>query len=453
MSFCACGALASNGGSSCDRCQALKVLGLGFGAGDAEIKDAYRVLVKVWHPDRFPGDQRLRITVEEKLKEINAAYQSLTISAEAPRRSASGPEATRTSDESDAATAARPSGPKTPSGPDNAQPNHAGEPQPAPPQYHWKSNSQAVPLRTWEHHRRRRRSQRTIHTNAIRAAVVLGVLLVILTAVTLVRQSAPRHHPVEVSSFPTPRDAADQPPDASHEITREPHSEQGTSTQPPDVPSQNTVASGSKEIRPPADTPEPVAAMPPTPYFTVGSTKDEVRAVQGPPSSATENVFHYDMSKVHFKNDVVDSWDEAPLSPLKVRLLPAAGVRPEDYITVGSTRDQVLATQGTPTSFADDVFHYGASKIYFKDGVVRSWDVWPIAPLKVRLLPTPGTRIKTYFTVGSTKDEVLATQGTPTSFSDNVFSFDTSKVNFQNGVVQSWDEWPGSPLKARAPSK
>jgi curved DNA-binding protein CbpA len=54
--------------------EALDVLALRPGATSVEIKEAYRDLVKVWHPDRFGSDPRLRQKAEEKLKQINEAY-------------------------------------------------------------------------------------------------------------------------------------------------------------------------------------------------------------------------------------------------------------------------------------------------------------------------------------------------------------------------------------------
>ena len=57
------------------KCYAL--LGLGPGASPEELKAAHRDLAKVWHPDRFLHDRRLQEKAQEKLKEINEAYDQL----------------------------------------------------------------------------------------------------------------------------------------------------------------------------------------------------------------------------------------------------------------------------------------------------------------------------------------------------------------------------------------
>src|ERR1700722_16663013 len=57
--------------------EALDVLALKPGASSIEIKEAYRDLVKVWHPDRFGSDPRLRQKAEDRLRDLNEAYRLL----------------------------------------------------------------------------------------------------------------------------------------------------------------------------------------------------------------------------------------------------------------------------------------------------------------------------------------------------------------------------------------
>ncbi len=56
-----------------NRC--IETLGLKPGASQEEVNQAYRDLVNVWHPDRFESNPRLQKKAEEKVKEINAAYE------------------------------------------------------------------------------------------------------------------------------------------------------------------------------------------------------------------------------------------------------------------------------------------------------------------------------------------------------------------------------------------
>lgn len=82
--------------------RAYEVLGLKPGVSDRELKAAHRDLAKVWHPDRFVHDPRLQEKAQEKLKEINEAYEQLisrhkrrVTSAPPPPRTRSSPDDVR----------------------------------------------------------------------------------------------------------------------------------------------------------------------------------------------------------------------------------------------------------------------------------------------------------------------------------------------------------------------
>ena len=62
------------------------VLGLRPDASEQDVKNAYRDLAKVWHPDRFARDPRLQQKAQEKLKEVNEAYEEINSSASGRRR-------------------------------------------------------------------------------------------------------------------------------------------------------------------------------------------------------------------------------------------------------------------------------------------------------------------------------------------------------------------------------
>ena len=69
---------------SADLGKAYEVLGVKPGVSMRELKAAHRDLAKVWHPDRFLHDPRLQEKAQEKLKEINEAYE-LIRSGKVPR--------------------------------------------------------------------------------------------------------------------------------------------------------------------------------------------------------------------------------------------------------------------------------------------------------------------------------------------------------------------------------
>jgi hypothetical protein len=55
----------------------LETLGLERGATFGDVRAAYRDLAKVWHPDRFPNDERLKARAGEELQAVNDAFTSI----------------------------------------------------------------------------------------------------------------------------------------------------------------------------------------------------------------------------------------------------------------------------------------------------------------------------------------------------------------------------------------
>ena len=53
------------------------VLGLSSNASDEEVKRAYRELARKYHPDNYQNNP-LADLAEEKMKEINEAYETIT---------------------------------------------------------------------------------------------------------------------------------------------------------------------------------------------------------------------------------------------------------------------------------------------------------------------------------------------------------------------------------------
>ncbi|GBC62124.1 hypothetical protein DENIS_3087 [Desulfonema ishimotonii] len=66
--------------------QCYDIIGVDPGTPVKEIRQAYRDLASVWHPDRFTANPRLRQKAEEKLKQINIAYHTILKNPSPPPR-------------------------------------------------------------------------------------------------------------------------------------------------------------------------------------------------------------------------------------------------------------------------------------------------------------------------------------------------------------------------------
>ncbi len=217
-----------------------------------------------------------------------------------------------------------------------------------------------------------------------------------------------------------------------------------------------------------------VAAVPegPSPFY-IGSSRAEVEAAQGTPTSVDKSygeVWWYGAARVSFKNGKVTGWDRSDSTQLNASWRPtdparaaAAGAR--GTFALGSDWDEVYGAQGTPTSIDrsyGEKWWYSASSVTFKAGKVVGWDRSINSPeLKVTFAPknpaiASAAASRGYYQLGATRDEVAGVEGPPTSLDQSygeVWWYGASRLEFRKGRVSEYDSVQGRPLQIRlAPS-
>jgi hypothetical protein len=367
---CICGNPADGNGTRCSRCMALRILDLEMDATEEQIRDTYRTMVKVWHPDRFQSDKSLRDSAEAKLKDINTAFKYLSSTPAGSRP--------------------RPHGKPTPVERYQApreDPNDSRSSRDAAIQFAQSSTSPS----------------RSILPAFKTLFKFVGLLLVILLCrYTWIAFNGPE-------------------------------------------PSTAAIASA----------------------YSVG--KDTVLSRLEEPKRKFIEAVERDLVRVGFLNSmpVPPHSQQAPgtesqtqqKTPGKAiaRLRSGTGTTSRtiySLITVGSTESEVIEQLGNPTAASEDKLAYGKSELYLKDGAVIGWNIDPVSnPIHVKLWPqAPVDTSQEYFTLDSSKDDVLVIQGTPTAFSKDKFMYGSSEIDFQNDRVTHWKNDPASiSLRARMP--
>lgn len=392
--------------------QDFHTLGLDPRAPIHEVKKAYRALAKRWHPDRFQQSSvHERRRAEERFKEITVAYRRISRALRVPGKGVSSGASVRSSQ-----SAGRPRESGEQAGdrrPEASPPGQADSGKRRSRTFgplRFRSRVSAIPGGIW--------------------ALAVGIVLVALVAVSLWEQDGPRT--ATGTSMTTGRPM------------------QSGRTQAPPLPNTGTrdptpvseASAGLPTASLPANKPNVPHGSEPEkgePHFTLGSTEAEVLRVQGPPSRVHGQLWVYGLAEVQFRDGRVWRYNNFDQS-LKVRVLPSSKSSDEHpaFFTVGSTRDEVLRVQGTPTRIEGNRWTYGFSEVRFRSGTVEDYDNY-FGNLKVRLLPSDPSGAKSrreHFTIGSGKDEVLAVQGTPTSIQGNFWFYHLSNILFRDGKVQ-----------------
>jgi curved DNA-binding protein CbpA len=124
--------------------------------------------------------------------------------------------------------------------------------------------------------------------------------------------------------------------------------------------------------------------------------------------------------------------------------------------TIGSTKNEVLNIQGNPTRTTkfdmldEEIWYYNSSSVTFKSGKVDEYsDNSNILKVKYNNETqdvNESQNFNSYFTMGSTKNEVLIIQGNPTRttkfdmLDEEIWYYNSSSVTFKSGKVNEYSD-------------
>ncbi len=390
-----------------------EVFGLKTNSTSEEIREAYKDLVKVWHPDRFLHDPKLQAKAQEKLKQINEAYEK--IKDYKPEKSGTqrktDPKSPRNYN-SQNETSARKKTEKPKSSPRNSTDNKTQSEDNG--QSKTNVDNQPYSSKIEEDYTPFKVAQETIKNSNNFLPTIFVIVGIIGLVVFFIYKSKSQESKNSAKTENSNNKVV--PLNNSNNVlatnSDEPlvieniSSQNSTNLKQKKVSDSN--ANKSNNVKENGNennyvnaanltelAPQTLQTVTPTPqtlveqnkiivqtkpekkvvsnngFFTIGSTKDDVLTAQGTPKSITGNTFGYDYSTVYFQNDRVTGWSNISRN-LRVRM-DSNSLTTESYFTVGSTKDDVIKIQGTPDNITGNTFGYGYSTVYFQNNQVKSW--------------------------------------------------------------------------------
>jgi hypothetical protein len=283
---------------------ALRLFGLGSGATSGEVQQAYRDLALVWHPDRFLDHPRLRAHSGRQMAEINEAREILE---DWLRQQPVDPE---------------------------------------PEEVGLTPETQDAPLpEVWEPRPRHRKMPLWLVLAGTASLAASGLLLPLLQAVP---EATVGESPVTLSPAVAAETHSPLPKYDSHLF----------------VSNAGIGVAGGEEGREDDGAPSGSAGL----VTTQVSTASEAPAEAAPASADDEDA-------AHDSDRAVPAPPEEELPSDSSRPAPtSAHLRTSGTFTIGSTEDEVLAVQGTPTRTSRNEWAYGLSTVGFTNGRVASFN-------------------------------------------------------------------------------
>ncbi|NQV14864.1 J domain-containing protein [bacterium] len=316
---------------------ALEHLGLTNQAGAEDVKQAYRELVKIWHPDRFQNDERLGARTEAQLKVINEAK---TVALDYVEKYGHFRHVTETTGASQTGRQPPRSRSYKEEEPDKEEP----EPEPAP-----KKPEAPKPPKI------KMPTEFDLDFD-FNLNVIIGTIVTLGLVGFLYLMS---------SSFllePAQKVKAFQNQTGLDIIQARADKKSGDRKKR--IKEAAALAEAAKV--------EPVMI---DTFFTLGSNKQWVSFVQGPPFQIQGAEWRYGFSSIQFEGGKVVGWNSSELNPLKIgMLLDSIWILPSRYFTTGSFVQEVINLQGAPDVILGNRWSYGEAFVQFDADTVIYWE-------------------------------------------------------------------------------
>lgn len=206
--------------------------------------------------------------------------------------------------------------------------------------------------------------------------------------------------------------------------------------------------------------------------WSAGTTREFLLAVQGPPSEVVlqdnlcKEIYRYDNSEVEIRHGLVTQYNNRDnnlnASPITDGASDdfRANFRRTGYWALGSTVEDILSIQGTPTrvknyeALETAIFYYDHNLVELHNDIVVGYSNFD-STLKIdidAMIPDIGhdaiaTTTANTWSIGSSRSEVFKIQGTPSqierSNSDclETLHYRDSTVDLRNGRVQEYDNF------------
>lgn len=205
-------------------------------------------------------------------------------------------------------------------------------------------------------------------------------------------------------------------------------------------------------------------------FFSINSTKEEVREIQGEPTdilkvnALKQEIWYYEMSSITFDNNRVSEYANVAknLQVSYFQTIPKAS--PKSVFSIGSTKSEVLMAQGDPSGtmrikpLNQEIWYYGESSVTFEKGRVNEY---ANDGKNLKISYFEGDQANNLaqagggsYSIGATKDDVLRIQGNPTSttkmnaLNKEIWRYGVSQITFEYEQVSDYSNI-GKNLKIR----